>query len=337
MKKAAIFMILGLLVALLPIRAASEEIDVLIKGRDDGVKTSKQQDYKEAVMNAKLEAIERAGVEISSITRVINFQTKFDMVESKAKAVLLPGFQVMDLGYQLDGTYLVVLSGKIQVGARKKKQPTRKIAGSPEQLEKYMIQAVKDGDYKTVKTLLEQDVHVNMRDDNPDAEGRTPLHWAASMGNVKIAKLLLKYGASINAREKDQKNTPLLLASRLGKTNIVKLLLKHGASLDERTYWGETPLILAAYWGKKDTVEFLLQKGSDPNARTGISVDQRKDGDTALHRAASLGRTEIVELLLKFKADPNIRAGKYGQRPLESATRNGQKDVVEILRPVTSP
>jgi hypothetical protein len=116
MQKSAIFMILALLVALLPIKANSEEIDVLIKGRDDGVKTSKQQDYKEAVMNAKLEAIERAGVEISSITRVVNFQTKFDMVESKAKAVLLPGFQVMDLGYQTDGTYLVVLSGKIQVG-----------------------------------------------------------------------------------------------------------------------------------------------------------------------------------------------------------------------------
>jgi hypothetical protein len=116
MQKSAIFMILALLVALLPIKANSEQIDVLIKGRDDGVKTSKQQDYKEAVMNAKLEAIERAGVEISSITRVVNFQTKFDMVESKAKAVLLPGFQVMDLGYQTDGTYLVVLSGKIQVG-----------------------------------------------------------------------------------------------------------------------------------------------------------------------------------------------------------------------------
>jgi hypothetical protein len=121
MKKSAISLILALLVALLPIEAASEEIDVFIKGRDNGVKTSKQHDYKEAVMNAKLEAIERAGVEIASVTRVVNFQTKFDMVESKAKAVLLPDFQIMDLGYQTDGTYTVVLSGKIQLGEGKRK------------------------------------------------------------------------------------------------------------------------------------------------------------------------------------------------------------------------
>jgi len=89
-------------------------IDVFIKGVDDGVKTNKQQDYKEAVTNAKLQAIERAGVKIESITRIVNFQMKYKAVESKANAVLLPGFQIMDIGYQVDGTYQVVLSGKIQ-------------------------------------------------------------------------------------------------------------------------------------------------------------------------------------------------------------------------------
>ena len=122
MKKFIFSLMLVLIMTLLPITAISETIDVLIKGVDDGVKTSKQQDYKEAVMNAKLEAIERAGVEIASVTKVVNFQIKFDMVESKAQAVLLPGFQIMDLGYQADGTYLVVLSGKIQVGETKKEK-----------------------------------------------------------------------------------------------------------------------------------------------------------------------------------------------------------------------
>jgi len=115
-----------------PILVYSETIDVLIKGVDDGVKTNKQQDYKEAVMNAKLEAIERAGVEITSITKIVNFKTKYDKVESKAKAALLPGFQIMDMGYQSDGTYTVVLSGKVQVGkgakdrAKNRKQAIQK-------------------------------------------------------------------------------------------------------------------------------------------------------------------------------------------------------------------
>lgn len=106
------------LIALLvvPCTSTADSIDVLIKGVDDGIRSNKQQDCKEAVMNAKLGAIERAGVEISSITKVVNFKLKYDMIESKAKAILLPGFQVMDMGYQQDGTYQVVLSGKIQIG-----------------------------------------------------------------------------------------------------------------------------------------------------------------------------------------------------------------------------
>ncbi len=55
-------------------------------------------------MNAKLQAIERAGVEIASVTKVENFTLQYDMVESRAKAVLLPGFQIIDMGYQRDGT-----------------------------------------------------------------------------------------------------------------------------------------------------------------------------------------------------------------------------------------
>lgn len=91
-----------------------QDIQVTIKGYDDGIKTNKQQDYKEALTNAKIEAIERAGSEITSITRITNFEMKSKEVESKAEAALLPGYDVIDIGYQTDGTYLVVLSGKIK-------------------------------------------------------------------------------------------------------------------------------------------------------------------------------------------------------------------------------
>ena len=92
--------------------AHAEPIDVLIKGIYDGKKISRDLAYKQAVMNAKIQAIERAGTEISSITQVENFTMKYDMVESKAKALILPGFQIIDIGYQTDGTYVVVLGEK---------------------------------------------------------------------------------------------------------------------------------------------------------------------------------------------------------------------------------
>ena len=88
-------------------------IDVSIKGFDDGIRTTKQQDYKEACLFAKREAIERAGVKIESITRVKNLVLMEDYIEQKAAAVLMPGYEIIDIGYNEVGTYVVVLVGKI--------------------------------------------------------------------------------------------------------------------------------------------------------------------------------------------------------------------------------
>ncbi len=122
------------------------EISVTIKGMDDGVKTNKQQDHAEAVMNAKMQAIEQAGAEITSITKIQNFKMKYDAVESKSEGILLPGFQIMDIGYQTDGTYLVILTGKI------------KTEGNGDKVEEIYNKAVlliKREDYKGAKELLE--------------------------------------------------------------------------------------------------------------------------------------------------------------------------------------
>jgi ankyrin repeat protein len=315
MQKSAIFMILALLVALLPIKANSEEIDVLIKGRDDGVKTSKQQDYKEAVMNAKLEAIERAGVEISSITRVVNFQTKFDMVESKAKAVLLPGFQVMDLAYQTDGTYLIVLSGKIQVGEKEKKGPTRKILGSPEQLEKYMFQAVKDGDHQTVEKLLIQGVYANIR----NKDGETPLHVASKKGDTNTVKVLLRNNANVNAKT-NRGEIPLHFAS---SAQVAELLLKKNPNPNVEDLNGETPLFAASSRGYTDTVEILLQKKANPNIKN-------KYKRTPLSRASEQGHEGIVQLLIRYNADLKIK-DDWDRTPIFYAVKAKHLDTAQIL------
>lgn len=112
------------LLMILGLKATAGELPVTIKGMDDGIKTNKQQDFKEAVMNAKLQAIEQSGGEISVITEVENFQMKYDLVESKSEGILLPGFQIMDIGYQTDGTYLVILSGKIKTAGAAGEDPS---------------------------------------------------------------------------------------------------------------------------------------------------------------------------------------------------------------------
>ena len=110
----------------------SEAVDVLVEGYDDGVRTNVRQDKEEALIDAKRQAIERAGVDISSATTVENFEMTKDFIESKASAILLPGFKTIDKGYQANGSYLVILSGKIQKNVPVTKQnPTAKPKPKP--------------------------------------------------------------------------------------------------------------------------------------------------------------------------------------------------------------
>jgi hypothetical protein len=112
MLKMIYIVLIALLIA--PCISIAGTIDVNIKGVDDGVKTTKQQDYKEAVLFAKREAIERAGMKVKALTTAKDFVVQSDYIESQAEAVLLPGYNVVDVGYQTDGTYLVILIGKVK-------------------------------------------------------------------------------------------------------------------------------------------------------------------------------------------------------------------------------
>ena len=103
------------------ILSAQDVIDVAVKGISDDSRDGAQKDRQEAIMNAKRQACEKAGVKIEAKTTVENFQTVYDLVESQAAAVILPGFQIIDNGYGEDGTYSVVLVGKIRTNISESK------------------------------------------------------------------------------------------------------------------------------------------------------------------------------------------------------------------------
>lgn len=96
-------------------RVAQDIIDIKIIGFDNGVKSSKRQDYREAVLNAKGQAIERAGVEIKASSKVKNFKLAEDYIETKAQGILLPNFEIIDIGYTEGGTYTIMLIGRIKM------------------------------------------------------------------------------------------------------------------------------------------------------------------------------------------------------------------------------
>ena len=60
--------------------------------------------------------------------------------------------------------------------------------------------------------------------------------------------------------------TALMFAARVGDLESAKLLVGAGADVNDADAWGVSALVLAAHSGFGDLVEFLLDKGADANA-----------------------------------------------------------------------
>jgi ankyrin repeat protein len=60
-------------------------------------------------------------------------------------------------------------------------------------------------------------------------------------------------------------DTALLFAARVGDLESAKLLVAAGANVNDHDAWGVSATVLAAHSGFRDLVEFLLEKGADPN------------------------------------------------------------------------
>jgi len=85
----------------------------------------------------------------------------------------------------------------------------------------------------------------------------TLLHDMAQKGFMDKAKLLLRYGAGVNAIDEAYRSTPLGLAARWGHIEMVRLLLDHGA--DPRLAGADwaTPLAWAQSKGHRDVIALL--------------------------------------------------------------------------------
>jgi len=138
-------------------------------------------------------------------------------------------------------------------------------------LDKPIYMTVKDGDKTQVIKLAEWVSDVSGRHYLTD---ETPLHTAASYGDVNSIKELIKIGANVNAQTRFGPS-PLDLAAAGGHTEAVKALIELGATIEYSRYDGEvTAISCAAQNGHNETVEVLKKLIKENKVRkAGIGID----------------------------------------------------------------
>jgi len=100
----------------------------------------------------------------------------------------------------------------------------------------------------------------------PYESRRSPaLHYAVFHGLYDMTKLLLKFGANVNALgyENNHEMTPaVVLAAWEGGNDILKLLLENGADPNMKSSNNVSALSTAKKHNKPETVEMLLKYGA---------------------------------------------------------------------------
>ncbi|KAL8789633.1 MAG: hypothetical protein Q9213_001069 [Squamulea squamosa] len=168
---------------------------------------------------------------------------------------------------------------------------------------------------------LEEELSMSTKDINTaDSEGRTPLSWAAELGNFPAVQTLLRYGASTSSRSINGM-TALHDAARAPTSACLLALLNHGASVSAHNKWKQSPLNIACYSQNDETfVNALLDHGAD--------IDERDYyGSTALSGAVFMNQFQTARCLLERGAS----TGTYNLNVMNDAIENNSHECISLL------
>lgn len=233
---------------------------------------------------------------------------------------------------------------------------------------KSLFDAIKSGDKRKVKDILNKGISPNIKDDL----GNTPIIYASSsvsllFDNVDIVNDLLKAGADMNVGDSNGW-TALHFACKYGDFELVKILVDSGADVIKHTNSDETPLTIAAANHNDDIVALMQQlegqqhmhrhKEVEPDSFVPQSLieklfhyTQTEDPDliksmikssgvdpnmedsqgwTALTVASDEGKVHSLRTLVELGADVN-KAERDGWTPLMFAASKGHYTIAHTL------
>jgi len=132
------------------------------------------------------------------------------------------------------------------------------------------------GNRKIIRNALAEGIDVNAADNT----GETPLHHAAvCKDGIGVIDLLVKAGADINARDSNNGWTPLMMAVNKELPECVTQLIAAGADLNVVGTMGRSALLLAAQ--EDDDLVMLLLKAGAENSFDFFADDDRVVGEVS--------------------------------------------------------
>jgi ankyrin repeat protein len=185
--------------------------------------------------------------------------------------------------------------------------------------------AARFGQLSMVQLLLQHRAAVNAR----DGKRRTPLHDAAS-GSIRFLTIPRPGG-----------RPPSRIPHFVGSSKVAALLLRRGAAVDARDRHEWTPLHMAAWHGYRDVVRALLEGGADPNAadeggETPLHKAARGYAFTLDRFSQHVCNPDVVRLLVERGAR-QVKNSK-GRTPLQAVTptceKNGLAQKMRQTRPL---
>ncbi|XP_028968156.1 protein phosphatase 1 regulatory subunit 16A [Galendromus occidentalis] len=210
-----------------------------------------------------------------------------------------------------------------------------------------LLEAAARNDVEEVRRLL----MMGVSPDSTNEDGLTALHQCCIDDSEEMMKLLLEFGANVNAKDSEQW-TPLHAAATCGHIHLVKYLILKGADLLAVNADGNMPYDICEDEQTLDHIETeMAKRGITQNTidttRAAAEMQMLKDlkehkargGDlewkdeqlaTPLHIAAANGYISVVEFLLENGVATDAADCDLWQ-PIHAAACWGHPDAVEVL------
>ncbi|KAH9503466.1 hypothetical protein Btru_068005 [Bulinus truncatus] len=210
-----------------------------------------------------------------------------------------------------------------------------------------LLESAARNDLEEVRRLLETKVSPDVTNE----DGLTSLHQCCIDDNEEMLKLLLEYGANVNACDSEMW-TPLHAAATCGHVNLCRHLIERGAELLAVNADGNMPYDICEDEITLDYIESEMAKRGitqeqidntrltterqmlndlkDLSASGGDLELKDVTGASMLHVAAANGYVEVVDFLLDHHVSVDARDNDSWQ-PIHAAAYWGQLDILELL------